>query len=285
MDMKIHSLVLVFFSVIAVVLTGGCTDSSLSEGDTHLQILDVGAENQSISSIDTYMTVKNTGSTTANNIVVAVITLPESDVSSALESTEILKLVTLNDSQNEDLMLDRDFVDALGPGETVKIHLSVNPDGLSDGWDILRVAFADNAEVVYSEPESSSSIGVQPGNTPYTTTPTTPYTTKPTVTSAPLQEPAYAIGDVISYEQDSDVAEVILDYDPQNDAYKTDVIFKWDEYDTGEYGWYPHSAPAGTWGYRLESKDSSWTDRVTMEKSYPYVLGHADQIALREDYA
>lgn len=284
MDMKIHSLVLVFVSLIAVVLTGGCTDSSLSEGDTHLQILDVGAENQSISSIDTYMTVKNTGSITAHNIVVAVITLPESDVSSALESTEILKILALNNSQNEDIMLDRDFVDALGPGETVKIRLSVNPDDLSDGWDVLRVAFADNAEVVYSEPEPSSSLGVQPGNTPSTTTSTTPSTTTPPATSAPLQEPAYAIGDVISYEQDSNVAEVILDYDAHNDAYKTDVIFKWDEYDTGEYGWYPHSAPAGTWGYRLESNDSSWTDRTCMEKSYPYVLGHADQIALREDY-
>ncbi|QYZ79024.1 hypothetical protein E2N92_06080 [Methanofollis formosanus] len=169
MDMKINPLVLLFFSVIAVVLTVGCTDSSLSEGDTHLQILDGGAENQSISSID-----------------------------------------------------------------------------------------------------------IQPGNTPDTTTPPLP--------SAPLPEPAYAIGDVISYEQDSDVAEVILDYDSQNDAYQTDVIFKWDEYDTGEYGWYPHSAPAGTWGYRLERNDSSWTDRTCMEKSYPYVLGHADPIALREDY-
>ncbi|QSZ67071.1 hypothetical protein RJ40_05960 [Methanofollis aquaemaris] len=276
MDMKITPLFLLFVSVIAVVLTGGCTDSSLSEGDTHLHILDVGAEDQSMSSIDTYMTVKNTGSTTAHNIVVAVITLPESDVSSALESTEILKITALNDSQNEDLMLDRDFVDALGPGETIKIHLSVNPDDLSDGWDVLRVAFADNAEVVYSEPEPSSSLGVQPGNTPYTTTPPVP--------SAPLSEPAYAIGDVISYEQDSDVAEVILDYDAQNDAYKTDVIFKWDEYDTGEYGWYPYSAPAGTWGYRLESNDSSWTDRTCIEKSCPYVLGHADSIALREDY-
>lgn len=276
MVMKITPMVLLFVSVIAVVLTGGCTDSSLSEGDTHLQILDGGAENQSISSIDTYMTVKNTGSTTAHNILVAVIILPESDVSSALESPEILMIVALNDSQNEDLMLDRDFVDALGPEETTEIHLSVNLDDLSDGWDVLRVAFADNAEVVYSEPEPSSSIRVQRGNTPYTTT--------PTVTSALLPEPAYAIGDVISYEQDSDVAEVILDYNSQNDAYKTDVIFKWDEYDTGEYGWYPYSAPAGTWGYRLESNDSSWTDRTCMEKSYPYVLGHADHIALREDY-
>ncbi|MBP2146468.1 hypothetical protein J2129_001922 [Methanofollis sp. W23] len=276
MVIKITPSVLLFVSVIAVVLTGGCTDSSLSEGDTHLQILDGGAENQSTSSIDTYMSVKNTGSTTAHNVVVAVITLPESDISSALESTEILRTVTLNDSHNEDLMLDRDFFDALGPGETIKIHLSVNPDALSDGWDVLRVAFADNAEVVYSEPEPSSSLGVQLGNTPDTTTPAVP--------SALLPEPAYAIGDVISYEQDSDVAEVILDYDPQNDAYKTDVIFKWDEYDTGEYGWYPYSAPAGTWGYRLESNDSSWTDRTCMEKSYPYVLGHADSIALREDY-
>ncbi|WP_067047955.1 hypothetical protein [Methanofollis ethanolicus] len=284
MDMKINPLVLVFFSVIAVVVTGGCTDSSPDIRDTHLEILDVGAENQSISSLDTYMTVKNTGPTTAHNIVVAVIILPESDVSSILESTEILKIVARNDSQNEDLMLDRDFVDALGPGETIKIHLSVNPDDLSDGWDVLRVAFADNAEVVYSEPEPSSSPGVLQGSTPSTTTPTTPSTTTPTATSAPLQEPAYAIGDVISYEQDSNVAEVILDYDAHDDVYKTDVIFKWDEYDTGEYGWYPYSAPAGTWGYRLESNDSSWTDRTCMEKSYPYVLGHADQIALREDY-
>lgn len=277
MDLRLYPLILVFFSLIAVVLVGGCTNSSLNIGNTQLKILDVDSESQSLSSIDVYVTVKNTGSTTANNVVVAAIIVPESDVYSTLENPEILKTIALDDSQNGVLMLDRDFIDALGSGETVKAHLYVNPDDLLNGWDILKVAFADNAEIVYYGQDSSSSIGVSQG--------TTPYATIPTVTSTTLPEPEYAIGDVINDERNSDVAWVILDYDSQSDEYEEDVIFKWDKYDAGKYGWYPYGATAGTWGYRFDS-DSSWFDRDFVEEYYPYILGHVnpDRIPIREDY-